>query len=137
MPGFQAPQNMPHLLNMNEDRLLNECLIYCLQPGRTVVGAQPSTEVRRAGGRYGPGRPRRLITLSWAPIPLCAALQAQHEIVLTGEGVQDPHCYFDWNDNVVTVTPVENAYARRSPFLAHSPRGLSGRPPPRAVPRAR
>jgi len=43
---------MPHLLNMNEDRLLNECLIYCLQPGRTVVGAQPSTEVHRVGGRH-------------------------------------------------------------------------------------
>jgi len=44
--------------------------------------------------------------------PCGVALQEQHEVVLTGEGVQDPHCYFDWNDNVVTVTPFENAYAR-------------------------
>ena len=29
---------MPHLVNLNEDPLMSECLIYQIKPGRTVVG---------------------------------------------------------------------------------------------------
>ena len=48
-PGLLSPQNVPHLVNLNEDNLLNECLVYYLRPGRTLVGAATS-EVRTVAG---------------------------------------------------------------------------------------
>ncbi|KAF4615993.1 hypothetical protein D9613_011478 [Agrocybe pediades] len=36
--GVHTPKKMPHLVNLNEDPLMSECLIYQLKPGKTVVG---------------------------------------------------------------------------------------------------
>ncbi|KAF9004702.1 kinesin-like protein [Cyathus striatus] len=36
--GVHTPKKMPHLVNLNEDPLMNECLIYQLKPGKTVIG---------------------------------------------------------------------------------------------------
>ncbi|KAJ8514888.1 hypothetical protein ONZ45_g7618 [Pleurotus djamor] len=36
--GVHTPKKMPHLVNLNEDPLMSECLIYQLKPGRTMVG---------------------------------------------------------------------------------------------------
>ncbi|OSD01737.1 kinesin-domain-containing protein [Trametes coccinea BRFM310] len=36
--GVHTPKRMPHLVNLNEDPLMSECLIYQLKPGRTDVG---------------------------------------------------------------------------------------------------
>ncbi|KAH9894077.1 kinesin-domain-containing protein [Cubamyces lactineus] len=36
--GVHTPKKMPHLVNLNEDPLMSECLIYQLKPGRTDVG---------------------------------------------------------------------------------------------------
>ncbi|KAF9242944.1 hypothetical protein BU15DRAFT_86709 [Melanogaster broomeanus] len=40
--GVHTPKKMPHLVNLNEDPLMSECLIYQLKPGRTVVGRMDS-----------------------------------------------------------------------------------------------
>ncbi|KAF8629621.1 hypothetical protein AX15_003358 [Amanita polypyramis BW_CC] len=36
--GVHTPKNMPHLVNLNEDPLMSECLIYQLKLGKTMVG---------------------------------------------------------------------------------------------------
>lgn len=32
---------MPHLVNLNEDPLMSECLIYQIKPGKTLVSPFP------------------------------------------------------------------------------------------------
>lgn len=36
--GLSTPKNMPHLVNLSDDPLLTECLVYNLKPGTTTVG---------------------------------------------------------------------------------------------------
>ncbi|TXT11932.1 uncharacterized protein COLE_02342 [Cutaneotrichosporon oleaginosum] len=43
MVGVHAPQKFPSLVNLNEDPLMSECLVYQLKPGTTVVGNLEST----------------------------------------------------------------------------------------------
>ncbi|KAA1465952.1 kinesin-like protein [Dentipellis sp. KUC8613] len=40
--GVHTPKKMPHLVNLNEDPLMSECLIYQLRQGRTTVGRMDS-----------------------------------------------------------------------------------------------
>ncbi|PVF92902.1 kinesin-like protein [Serendipita vermifera] len=52
MVGVHAPKRMPHLVNLNEDPLMSECLVYQLKPGRTIVGrmdSDKSTSIRLSG----------------------------------------------------------------------------------------
>ncbi|KAJ1952335.1 hypothetical protein EC988_003613, partial [Linderina pennispora] len=37
--GLHAPKDIPHLVNLSEDPLMSECLVYNLKPGRTLVGS--------------------------------------------------------------------------------------------------
>ncbi|CAO3645895.1 unnamed protein product [Cunninghamella blakesleeana] len=36
--GIHAPKQIPHLVNLNEDPLMTECLIYQIKVGKTIVG---------------------------------------------------------------------------------------------------
>lgn len=36
--GVHTPKKLPHLVNLNEDPLMSECLIYQLKDGKTLVG---------------------------------------------------------------------------------------------------
>ncbi|CAH7689696.1 hypothetical protein PPACK8108_LOCUS24812 [Phakopsora pachyrhizi] len=42
--GVHTPKRMPHLVNLNEDPLMSECLIYQIKPGKTTVGNTEGTE---------------------------------------------------------------------------------------------
>ncbi|MBW0463620.1 hypothetical protein O181_003335 [Austropuccinia psidii MF-1] len=42
--GVHTPKKMPHLVNLNEDPLMSECLIYQIKPGTTIVGNTETTE---------------------------------------------------------------------------------------------
>ncbi|ESK87954.1 kinesin family protein [Moniliophthora roreri MCA 2997] len=44
MVGVHTPKKIPHLVNLNEDPLMSECLIYQLKPGKTVVGRMDSVK---------------------------------------------------------------------------------------------
>ncbi|KAJ2784236.1 hypothetical protein H4R18_001224 [Coemansia javaensis] len=44
--GLHAPRDIPHLVNLSEDPLMSECLVYNLKPGTTVVGSAPSADIR-------------------------------------------------------------------------------------------
>lgn len=43
--GMSTPKKMPHLVNLSDDPLLAECLVYNLKPGMTTVGNVDSSEV--------------------------------------------------------------------------------------------
>ncbi|KAF9123040.1 kinesin-like protein Klp8 [Mortierella sp. GBA39] len=50
--GLHTPKKMPHLVNLNEDPLMSECLVYQLKPGKTQVGRLESAiaaDIRLSG----------------------------------------------------------------------------------------
>ncbi|KAL5596681.1 hypothetical protein BROUX41_006626 [Berkeleyomyces rouxiae] len=54
--GLTTPKKMPHLVNLSDDPLLAECLVYNLKPGITTVGnvetnADQSVNIRLNGSR--------------------------------------------------------------------------------------
>jgi kinesin family protein 1 len=52
--GLSTPKKMPHLVNLSDDPLLAECLVYNLKPGTTTVGnveAETATEIRLNGSK--------------------------------------------------------------------------------------
>ncbi|KAF9365203.1 kinesin-like protein Klp8 [Mortierella sp. NVP85] len=71
--GVHTPKKMPHLVNLNEDPLMSECLVYQLKPGKTIVGRLDS--------------------------PM------QADIRLSGNNIQDAHCYFENINSIVTLYP--------------------------------
>lgn len=56
--GLSTPKKMPHLVNLSDDPLLAECLVYNLKPGTTAVGNvdDPKTmsEIRLNGSKIHP-----------------------------------------------------------------------------------
>lgn len=73
--GLHTPKKMPHLVNLSDDPLLAECLVYNLKPGTTTVG-----NVDVVGEHVS-------------------------EIRLNGTRILDEHCTFENVDNVVTLVP--------------------------------
>ena len=52
--GLSTPKRMPHLVNLSDDALLAECLVYNLKPGTTTVGnvdTAQSADIRLNGSK--------------------------------------------------------------------------------------
>lgn len=52
--GLSTPKKMPHLVNLSDDPLLAECLVYNIKPGTTTVGnmdQDSSVEIRLNGSK--------------------------------------------------------------------------------------
>ena len=52
--GLTTPKKMPHLVNLSDDPLLAECLVYNIKPGTTTVGnveTAEKSEIRLNGSR--------------------------------------------------------------------------------------
>lgn len=50
--GVHTPKKLPHLVNLNEDPLMSECLIYQIKPGHTLVGnldSGPDVHIKLSG----------------------------------------------------------------------------------------
>ncbi|KFX93282.1 hypothetical protein O988_06888 [Pseudogymnoascus sp. VKM F-3808] len=77
--GLHTPKKMPHIVNLSDDPLLTECLIYNLKPGTTTVGNVATN----------------------AP--------TTSEIRLNGSRIMHEHCAFENVDGVVTIVPREGA----------------------------
>ncbi|KAI8625705.1 kinesin heavy chain [Xylariaceae sp. FL1651] len=78
--GLHTPKKMPHLVNLSDDPLLAECLVYNLKPGKTTVGNVDSNAEHQANIR------------------------------LNGTRILHDHCSFDNGmDGIVTITPSEGA----------------------------
>ncbi|KAJ3050350.1 kinesin-like protein Klp8 [Rhizophlyctis rosea] len=48
-PGVAVPKRQPHLVNLNEDPLMSECLLYQLPPGITEVGDRADAAIPLTG----------------------------------------------------------------------------------------
>lgn len=105
-----TPKSLPHLVNLNEDPLMNECLIYQLKMGKTYVGNDghhepdyddqdgceaDSTEQVGAGAQDGDGGSHK--KLSEVTIPL------------SGTNIQPLHCVFTNEGSKVTVQSMPGA----------------------------
>lgn len=78
--GLHTPKKMPHLVNLSDDPLLAECLVYNLKPGKTTVGNVDSNAEHQANIR------------------------------LNGTRILHDHCTFDnGTDGIVWLTPSEGA----------------------------
>ncbi|KAL6878832.1 hypothetical protein J3F83DRAFT_724053 [Trichoderma novae-zelandiae] len=78
--GLHTPKKMPHLVNLSDDPLLAECLVYNLKPGTTTVGNVDTNAENQANIR------------------------------LNGTRILHDHCIFEnAPDGVVTVIPREGA----------------------------
>ncbi|KKY31076.1 putative kinesin family protein [Diaporthe ampelina] len=78
--GLSTPKRMPHLVNLSDDPLLAECLVYNLKPGITTVGNVESEANNNLGIR------------------------------LKGTRIQAEHCSFEnAADGTVTLSPREGA----------------------------
>jgi kinesin family protein 1 len=81
--GLYTPKEIPYLINLNEDPLMSECLMYNIKPGITHVDqfladADEEPEDRKDG------------TMS---------------IRLSGSNINKDHCYFENTNDVVTLFP--------------------------------
>ncbi|TPX17580.1 uncharacterized protein E0L32_012114 [Thyridium curvatum] len=54
--GLSTPKKMPHLVNLSDDPLLAECLVYNLKPGTTTVGNGDSNADHQANIRLNGSR---------------------------------------------------------------------------------
>lgn len=78
--GLSTPKKMPHLVNLSDDPLLDECLVYNLKPGKTTVGNVDTNADHQANIR------------------------------LNGSRILHDHCAFDNSyDGTVTLIPSEGA----------------------------
>ncbi|KAI1850613.1 hypothetical protein JX266_003895 [Neoarthrinium moseri] len=78
--GLHMPKKMPHLVNLSDDPLLAECLVYNIKPGTTTVGNVESNAENQANIR------------------------------LNGTRILHEHCSFEYAaDGTVTVVPNEGA----------------------------
>ena len=77
--GLHTPKKMPHLVNLSDDPLLAECLVYNLKPGTTTVGNAD------------------------------ANAHSGSQIRIEGSRILPEHCTFENVDNIVTVVPKEGA----------------------------
>nr|OQO15943.1 hypothetical protein B0A51_18361 [Rachicladosporium sp. CCFEE 5018] len=86
--GLSTPKKMPHLVNLSDDPLLAECLVYNLKPGTTTVGNVETNAVT--------GEPS-------------GEASSSVDIRLNGSKILHDHCTFENVDGVVTVVPKDGA----------------------------
>ncbi|KAI8089150.1 uncharacterized protein BX664DRAFT_332300 [Halteromyces radiatus] len=107
--GVYAPKKMPHLVNLNEDPLMSECLMYQLKLGITHVGRndtidqqqQQQTDSSQNGNNDGVST-----------------------ITLGGSNIQDEHCWFDNDNGVVTLHPKNDSLVMVNGMRISEPRRL-------------
>ncbi|TKA76006.1 hypothetical protein B0A55_06677 [Friedmanniomyces simplex] len=97
--GLSTPKKMPHLVNLSDDPLLAECLLYNLKPGTTTVG---NVEAKETNGRAHESGDND------------AQPEHQHristpDIRLNGSKILHDHCTFENVDGIVTVVPKDGA----------------------------
>ncbi|KAK4636195.1 Kinesin-like protein [Fulvia fulva] len=101
--GLSTPKKMPHLVNLSDDPLLAECLVYNLKPGTTTVG-NVDTNAQDGGGETNG--------------------QSLVDIRLNGSKILHDHCTFENVDGVVTVVPKDGAAIMVNGIRIEAPKRL-------------
>lgn len=121
--GLSTPKKSPHLVNLSDDPLLTECLVYNIKPGLTVVGhvdahgPLTATPPGSAPENEEEGSENEKTTpASPGPPP--------SEIRLDGSRILSHHCMFDNVDNVVTIIPSPGAAVMVNGLRINEPKRL-------------
>ena len=121
--GLSTPKKMPHLVNLSDDPLLAECLVYNLKPGTTTVG-----NVEHAASAAAP--------IAAPPADGGAEVSPDGEvggkveaystidIRLNGSKILHDHCTFENVDGVVTVVPKDGAAVMVNGLRIEAPKRL-------------
>jgi len=105
--GLSTPKKMPHLVNLSDDPLLAECLVYNLKPGTTTVGNVETNPAHGEGESHGdePGA-------------------TSVDIRLNGSKILHDHCTFENVDGIVTVVPKDGAAVMVNGVRIEAPKRL-------------
>ena len=101
--GLSTPQKLPHLINLNEDPLMSECLIYYIKEGVTRVGTHQATVCVSLKFHF-------FLFFTFFQPPRLPTNQVPQDIQLQGLNVLGEHCIFEYADGAVKITPFENRY---------------------------
>ncbi|GAA5816305.1 hypothetical protein MFLAVUS_009831 [Mucor flavus] len=84
--GLYTPKSIPYLINLNEDPLMSECLMYNIKPGITHVdrGVVMDDDTAHVDIERNDG---------------------SGSIRLSGTNINENHCYFENTDDIVTLYP--------------------------------
>ncbi|KAI7103599.1 kinesin family protein, partial [Hortaea werneckii] len=114
--GLSTPKKMPHLVNLSDDPLLAECLIYNLKPGTTTVGNQesaPPLHEQSSNGEESHGNDEHE-----------EHQEGTIDIRLNGSKILPDHCTFENVDGVVTVVPKDGAAVMVNGVRIEAPKRL-------------
>ncbi|KAI7337238.1 kinesin family protein [Hortaea werneckii] len=114
--GLSTPKKMPHLVNLSDDPLLAECLIYNLKPGTTTVGNQesaPPPHEHSSNGEESHGNDEHE-----------EHQEGTIDIRLNGSKILPDHCTFENVDGVVTVVPKDGAAVMVNGVRIEAPKRL-------------
>lgn len=100
--GVSTPKKMPHLVNLSDDPLLAECLVYNLKPGTTTVGNMDNEQSIE-------GEETHSETI---------------DIRLNGSKILRDHCTFENVDGIVTVVPKDGAAVMVNGVRIENPKRL-------------
>lgn len=109
--GMSTPKKMPHLVNLSDDPLLAECLVYNLKPGTTTVGNHESNPAPAEGSEGNEGNEN-------------GEASSTVDIRLNGSKILHDHCTFENVDGVVTVVPKDGAAIMVNGLRIESPQRL-------------
>ncbi|KAI7901224.1 uncharacterized protein BX663DRAFT_553457 [Cokeromyces recurvatus] len=84
--GLYTPKETPYLINLNEDPLMSECLMYNIMPGITYVDQFVADESEKLEERT----------------------DGSKSIRLSGSNINKDHCYFENKEDCVTLYPRAN-----------------------------
>ncbi|KAL0087637.1 hypothetical protein J3Q64DRAFT_1455109 [Phycomyces blakesleeanus] len=115
--GVYTPKKIPHLVNLNEDPLMSECLMYQVRPGITRVGrahnseedgptttATTTTTTTTASTTLEDIPPTTETSESTPSGPFPEAPKEAY-IRLSGTNILEEHCFFENEANIVTLHP--------------------------------
>ncbi|KAI8342170.1 hypothetical protein BC941DRAFT_467066 [Chlamydoabsidia padenii] len=98
--GVYTPKNTPYLVNLNEDPLMSECLVYQIKPGTTMVGQKLMDEDDSFG-------------------------KNQQYIRLGGTNILENHCWFENTNDLVTIYPGENSVTMVNGIHINKPKQIT------------
>ncbi|KAI8344373.1 hypothetical protein BC941DRAFT_447346 [Chlamydoabsidia padenii] len=101
--GVYTPKNTPHLVNLNEDPLMSECLMYQIKPGTTWVSRRLDDDVAPTVGDND---------------------DKKQYIRLSGSNIMEDHCRFENVDEMVTLYPTNQAVTMVNGIHINEPKQL-------------
>ncbi|CAO3652458.1 unnamed protein product [Cunninghamella blakesleeana] len=98
--GVYTPKNIPYLVNLNEDPLMSECLVYQIKPGITIVGRRGSSNSAIVEN----------INDTITTTGTTADEDGKKQYInLSGSNILDDHCKFENINGKIMIYPTENS----------------------------